>query len=83
MKPENNKLRIYGIRPVIELLDSEREIQKIYIQKNIQHEKIKEIETKSKNKKIEIKYIPVQKLNRLTKKKSSGSFCFLLTNFIH
>ena len=76
MKPENNKLRIYGIRPVIELLDSEREIQKIYIQKNIQHEKIKEIETKGKNKKIEIKYIPVQKLNRLTKKNHQGVFAF-------
>ena len=76
MKPENNKLRIYGIRPVIELLDSEREIQKIYIQKNIQHEKIKEIETKAKNKKIEIKYIPVQKLNRLTKKNHQGVFAF-------
>ena len=32
---EKKILKVYGIRPVLELLDSGKEIQKIFIQKNI------------------------------------------------
>ena len=76
MNQKKNKLRIFGIRPVIELLESKREIQKIYIQKNLKSEKIQEIEKKSKIKRVEIKYAPIQKLNRLTKKNHQGVFAF-------
>ena len=76
MEQKNNTLKIYGIRPIIELLNSEKDIQKIYIQKNLKSENIQEIEKKSKIKKIEIKYAPIQKLNRLTKKNHQGVFAF-------
>ena len=76
MENQYNKLRIYGIRPVIELLNSEKEVQKIYIQKKNKNETIQEIEKKAKKKGIEIKYTPVQKLNRLTKKNHQGVFAF-------
>lgn len=76
MENQYNKLRIYGIRPVIELLNSEKEVQKIYIQKKNKNETIQEIEKKAKEKGIEIKYTPVQKLNRLTKKNHQGVFAF-------
>lgn len=76
MIQKKNKLRIFGIRPILELLESEREIQKIYIQKNLNSEHIQEIGKKSKIKKIEIKYVPIQKLNRLTKKNHQGVFAF-------
>ena len=36
----NQILKVYGIRPVLELLDSKKEIQKIYIQKNIKNDNI-------------------------------------------
>ena len=76
MQKEKSKLRIYGIRPVSELLDSNKEIQKIYIQKNLKNDSILKIEKKAKNKNVEIKYIPPQKLNRLTKKNHQGIFAF-------
>ena len=74
MKESNNNLRIYGIRPIIELLESEKDVQKIYIQKKLKNELILDLIKKAKNKKIEIKYVPIQKLNRLTKKNHQGVF---------
>ena len=68
MEKTKNIMRVYGIRPIIELLDSEKEVQKIYIQKNLKNEAILDIEKKAKSRKIEIKYAPIQKLNRLTRK---------------
>lgn len=76
MKESNNNLRIYGIRPIIELLESEKDVQKIYIQKKLKNELILDLIKKAKNKKIEIKYVPIQKLNRLTKKNHQGVFAF-------
>ena len=76
MEKTKTTMRIYGIRPIIELLDSEKEVQKIYIQKNLKSEAILDIEQKAKNRKIEIKYTPIQKLNRLTKKNHQGVFAF-------
>ena len=76
MENNNNNLKIYGIRPIIELLKSEKEVQKIYIQKNLKNESIQEIEKKAKKKDIEIKYVPIQKINRLTRKNHQGVFAF-------
>jgi len=76
MEKTKNIMRVYGIRPIIELLDSEKEVQKIYIQKNLKNEGILDIEKKAKNRKIEIKYAPIQKLNRLTRKNHQGVFAF-------
>lgn len=76
MKNNNNNLKIYGIRPIIELLKSEKEVQKIYIQKNLKNESIQEIEKKAKKKEIEIKHVPIQKINRLTRKNHQGVFAF-------
>jgi len=76
MKESNDNLRIYGIRPIIELLNSEKDVQKIYIQKNLKNESILELVKKAKNKNIELKYVPIQKLNRLTKKNHQGVFAF-------
>ena len=76
MNKENIKLRIYGIRPVLELINSGKDIQKIYIQKNIKNEAIVDIEQKAKEKKIEIKKVPIYKLNKLTRKNHQGVFAF-------
>ena len=76
MNKENVKMRIYGIRPVLELINSGKDIQKIYIQKNIKNEAILDIEHKAKEKRIEIKKVPIYKLNKLTRKNHQGVFAF-------
>lgn len=71
---EKKILKVYGIRPVLELLDSGKEIQKIFIQKNIRNNNILKIMNEAKKKNIEIKSVPEFKLNKLTKKKHQGVF---------
>ena len=68
----NKKLDIYGIRPVLELLESQKEIDTIYLQKDINTEWSKKIKQESKNRNINIKLVPKHKLNRMTKKNHQG-----------
>ena len=49
----NKILNVYGLRPVLELLDTNQEIQKIYIQKKSKNENIVKIKKKAKEKEIE------------------------------
>jgi len=65
-------LRVYGLRPVLELLDTNQEIQTIYVQKNLKNENIIKIKKKAKERGVEIKSVPDYKLNKLTKKKHQG-----------
>ena len=70
----NKILTVYGIRPVLELLDTNQEIQRIYIQKNIKSENIIRIKKKANERYIEIKSVPIYKLNKLTNKNHQGVF---------
>ena len=65
-------LNIYGIRPVLELIDSGKQIDTIYLQKDIQSEWTQKIKDESRGKKINLKLVPKYKLNRLTKKNHQG-----------
>ena len=68
----NKKLTIYGIRPVLELLESKKEIDTIFIQKDIQKEWSSKIKDTSKHRNINLKLVPKHKLNRLTQKNHQG-----------
>ena len=66
------QLNIYGIRPVLELLDSEKQIDTIFLQKDIKSNWSLQIKEKSKKKNLNLKIVPKFKLNRLTKKNHQG-----------
>ena len=68
----NKKLSIYGIRPVLELLESKKEVDTIFLQKDIQKEWSSKIKYTSKHRNINLKLVPKHKLNRLTKKNHQG-----------
>lgn len=68
----NKKLNIYGIRPVLELIESGKQIDTIYLQKDIQNEWTDQIKQKSKEYEINLKLVPKYKLNRLTTKNHQG-----------
>ena len=67
-----NQINIYGIQPVLELIKSGKEIDTIYLQKNIQTEWAQSIKKYSKNLNINLKLVPKYKLNRLTRKNHQG-----------
>jgi len=68
----DTKLNIYGIRPVMELIESGKEIDTIYLQNDIKTEWAINIKKKCKEKDINIKIVPKYKLNRLTRKNHQG-----------
>ncbi len=67
---------IYGIHPVIEAINSEKEIQKILIQDGLKGETIKQLILKAKLHHVFYQYVPVEKLNRLTRQNHQGVVAF-------
>ncbi|WP_276390606.1 23S rRNA (guanosine(2251)-2'-O)-methyltransferase RlmB [Eudoraea chungangensis] len=64
--------QIYGIRAVIEAINSDSSIDKIYIQKGLGGMLYKELESLIKEKGLVYSYVPVEKLNRLTRNNHQG-----------
>ena len=64
--------KVYGIRAVIEAIRSKAEIEKVFIQSSLQGTLLQELKQELKNKNIAVQYVPVEKLNRLTKNNHQG-----------
>lgn len=64
--------RIFGIRPVIEALQSEKTINKIYIQKGLSGPLFQELNALLKKTHYPIAYVPVEKLNKMAKGNHQG-----------
>ena len=69
---ENKNTQIYGLRSVIEAIDSQKTLSKVYLQRGLTGASSYELIKKLKKKSIEISYVPVEKLNRLTPKNHQG-----------
>lgn len=63
---------IFGIHPILEALKSELVIDKLFLQKDSNHSKIQEIVTICEKSDVTINYVPLEKLNRLTKGNHQG-----------
>jgi len=68
---------IFGTRPVLEALHAGKEIEKILVQKNAMNEAIKDILHLAKSHHIPVAKVPVEKLNRITRKNHQGVVCYL------
>src|SRR5690349_15122598 len=68
---------IYGIRPVMEAIDADKEIDRIFIARNSKGELMQELKNKLRSKNINWQEVPVEKLNRLTRKNHQDVVCFV------
>lgn len=68
---------IFGIRAIIEAIQAGKEIDKIIIKKDIQSELSKELLTVLKDMHIPIQRVPVERINRMTKKNHQGVVAFI------
>ena len=68
---------VFGTRPVLEAINSGKTLEKLFIQKNLKKEILEKIKSKLSNKKINISYVPKEKLNRITKKNHQGIICYI------
>lgn len=68
---------IFGVRSVIEAVKAGKEINKIMIQRGMQKDLFKELKEELANKKYNLQFVPIQKLNRLTRKNHQGVIAFI------
>jgi 23S rRNA (guanosine2251-2'-O)-methyltransferase len=64
---------IFGIRAIIEAVKSGETIDKVFIQKGLRGELFQELEFLLRNEGINSSYVPVEKLNRLTRGNHQGA----------
>ncbi|MFH4967050.1 23S rRNA (guanosine(2251)-2'-O)-methyltransferase RlmB [Gaetbulibacter sp. M240] len=68
-----NQTQIFGLRAIIEAVQSGKTIDKVFLQKGLNGELFNELESLLRTESINTSYVPVEKLNRLTKKNHQGA----------
>ena len=76
MKKHLNE-HIYGIHPVSEAVNAGSEIEKILVRKDLENDQVKELLRLAYRLNIPIQKVPVEKLNRITRKNHQGIIAFL------
>ena len=77
MKITRYENAIFGLRPIIETIQAGKEIDTLFIQKGLKNELFQELWQLVRAHKIKYKHVPVEKLNRLTRKNHQGVFAFI------
>lgn len=67
-----NDYQIFGIRAVIEAIHAGKDIDKVFIQKGLKGELFSELNTLLQQQGLSASYVPIEKLNRLTRKNHQG-----------
>lgn len=65
--------QIFGIRAIIEAVNSGETIDKVFLQKGLSGDLFSELESLLNKKSVNKSYVPVEKLNRLTNKNHQGA----------
>jgi len=65
-KTANKNQIIYGLRPVIEALDSGRQVERVLIQNGLNSSLLNELRTQLRAHEVPFQYVPVEKLNKMT-----------------
>jgi 23S rRNA (guanosine2251-2'-O)-methyltransferase len=72
-KPNNSEF-VFGIQSVLETIRSGKEIDKILIQRELGNNEVMEL---AKERELQIQKVPVEKLNRITRKNHQGVIAFV------
>ena len=68
---------IFGLRAIIEAIEAGKTIDKLFIQKGLHNDLFTELWKLVRLKRINYKHVPLEKINRLTKKNHQGVFAFI------
>ncbi|MBE6311902.1 MAG: 23S rRNA (guanosine(2251)-2'-O)-methyltransferase RlmB [Bacteroidales bacterium] len=68
---------IFGLRPIIEAVESGKEIEKIFIKRELGGELAQQLWNLVHERQIPVVKVPVEKLNRLTRKNHQGAIAYL------
>ncbi len=70
-KRESNQM-VFGIRAVIEAIDSGKEIESLFVQRGLSGSLLMELKALLKEHNIGFQQVPIEKLNRITRKNHQG-----------
>lgn len=68
---------IFGIRAVIEAIEAGKEIDKIIVKKDLSSELAEELLKTAREHKVMVQKVPIEKINRITRKNHQGVLAFL------
>ncbi len=80
MHPQEKKKEndfVFGIRAIIEAIEANKTINKILLQSGVKGGLMTELKDALKGKKITTQVVPLQKLNRITRKNHQGAIAFI------
>jgi 23S rRNA (guanosine2251-2'-O)-methyltransferase len=77
MKITKYENAIFGLHPIIEALKAGKEIDTLFIQKGLKGDLFQELWQLVRTHRVVYKHVPVEKLNRLTRKNHQGVFAFI------
>ena len=77
MPNTEEKNYIFGIRAIIEAVQAGKTIDKLFIQKGLHNDLFAELWKLVRLKRINYKHVPLEKINRLTRKNHQGVFAFI------
>ncbi len=74
---KQNTSIIFGWHPILEALMSGKEIQRVYIQQGLKNERSQELLRVTKERNIPVQFVPVQRLEKFTRKTHQGVVAML------
>lgn len=77
MAEKKHENLIYGIRAVIETINSGQDLEKVFVQKGLKGDLIKELTGLMHSRQIPSSSVPVEKINSLTRKNHQGVVAFV------
>ena len=69
--------RVYGIQNVISAIEDGKTIDKLFIKKGLHNDEFSKLWKLVRLRRINYKHVPIEKLNRLTKRNHEGVFAFI------
>ncbi|SHN14915.1 23S rRNA (guanosine2251-2'-O)-methyltransferase [Cyclobacterium lianum] len=76
-RDEHQKDYLFGIRPIMEALNADQQIDKILVNKELKGELLRELLGMAREKKIPVTKVPESKLNRITRKNHQGVVAYI------
>ncbi len=76
-KQRPEKDMIFGVRTVIEAIQAGKEIDKIYLRRDMTNELSRELFAALEGIQVPVQYVPLEKLNKMTVKNHQGAIAFI------
>ena len=68
---------VFGVHPIEEVIKAGKELEKVFVQSGLRSQQISEIVRYAHEHEVPVQFVPIEKLNRLTRKNHQGIVAFV------